>query len=111
MTRAEHALEVELGPSRWQVSAAAAPPAECELTPAIGSRVGPVRFASPIDAFTYGEHRITAPSQPKPIRQFTGRITADGSSGNPRNPTATTSTPTGSALGESRHREGDGGAL
>jgi glutathionyl-hydroquinone reductase len=82
MTSADPAPEVEPEPSRCQVSAAAAPPAESELGPATGSRVGPVRFASPIDAFMFGEHRITSPlARPRPVRQFTGRITADGSSG------------------------------
>jgi len=47
-----------------------------------GSRVGPIRYASDIDAFAYGEHRIvTPPAAPRPVRQFTDRLSADGSSG------------------------------
>jgi hypothetical protein len=40
------------------------------------------RFASQIDAFAFGEHRLTTSSaNQRQTRQFSGRITADGSSG------------------------------
>jgi putative glutathione S-transferase len=40
------------------------------------------RFASPVDVATYGEYRIArAPGDIRPLYRFTGRITADGSSG------------------------------
>jgi putative glutathione S-transferase len=49
--------------------------------------VVPARFASPIDAFAFGEHRGTAPpARTTGARRFAGRITADGSSGHPAEP-------------------------
>jgi putative glutathione S-transferase len=42
----------------------------------------PIRFASPIDAANFGEHRAGSPSTPlSSIHGFSDRITADGSSG------------------------------
>lgn len=39
-------------------------------------------YASPVDTATYGEYRIVrAPGDDRPLYRFTGRITADGSSG------------------------------
>ena len=45
------------------------------------------RYASPADTATYGEYRIVrAPGDTRPLYRFTGRITADGSSGFPAEP-------------------------
>jgi len=45
------------------------------------------RFASPVDTDRYGTYRITqAPGDPRPLYRFTGRLTADGSSGYPAVP-------------------------
>jgi putative glutathione S-transferase len=42
------------------------------------------RFASPVDTDRYGTYRITqTPDDPRPLYRFTGRLTADGSSGFP----------------------------
>ena len=42
----------------------------------------PVRYASAVDMQTYGPYRINRdPSDPRPLYRFTGRLTADGSSG------------------------------
>jgi putative glutathione S-transferase len=46
-----------------------------------------VRFASPIDAYAFSEHRISpSRARSKPVPRFTGRLTADGSSGYPSEP-------------------------
>ena len=40
------------------------------------------RYASPVDTTTHGEYRVRqTPGDPRPLYRFTGRITADGSSG------------------------------
>jgi glutathionyl-hydroquinone reductase len=40
------------------------------------------RYASPVDTATYGEYRINQiPGDERPLYRFTGRVTADGSSG------------------------------
>lgn len=42
------------------------------------------RYASPVDTAAYGEYRIVRrPGDDRPLYRFTGRITADGSSGFP----------------------------
>ena len=45
------------------------------------------RFASPVDTDRYGTYRIAQrPDDPRPLYRFTGRLTADGSSGYPAVP-------------------------
>ncbi|MFC9330756.1 glutathione S-transferase C-terminal domain-containing protein [Kitasatospora sp. NPDC057015] len=45
------------------------------------------QFASPVDTAAHGEYRINrAPGDERPLYRFTGRITADGSSGFPAEP-------------------------
>jgi putative glutathione S-transferase len=44
----------------------------------------PARFASPVDVGQHGEYRVRQlPDDPRPLYRFTGRLTADGSSGFP----------------------------
>lgn len=45
------------------------------------------RYADPVDRSVHGEYRINrSPDDPRPLYRFTGRITADGSSGFPAEP-------------------------
>lgn len=45
------------------------------------------RYASAVDTSTYGQYQIVrAAGDPRPLYRFTGRITADGSSGYPAEP-------------------------
>ena len=47
----------------------------------------PARYASPADTSAHGEYRINrSPGDERPLYRFTGRITADGSSGFPAEP-------------------------
>jgi putative glutathione S-transferase len=44
-------------------------------------------YADPVDYSAYGQYRINrSPDDPRPLYRFTGRITADGSSGLPAEP-------------------------
>ncbi|OAA27878.1 putative glutathione S-transferase [Frankia sp. EI5c] len=61
-------------------AAAAAAAAATAATAAVPA--GRPAYASPTDVAAYGPYRINqAPDDPRPLYRFTGRITADGSSG------------------------------
>jgi putative glutathione S-transferase len=46
------------------------------------TQTDPASYASPVDTDRYGAYRVTQrPDDPRPLYRFTGRLTADGSSG------------------------------